>query len=284
MAAGMAADGIRGGAAGGPAAAAASAGDGGPAAAAASAGGGGPAAAAPARAVLLDALGTLLELVPPWPALVRELGVRGVAVGEAQARSALLAEMAYYRAHLDEAADAAGLARLRRRCAAVLADALPPAARALGRDALLDALLASLVFRPYPEVPGALRALRAAGARLVVVSNWDVSLHEVLARTGLAPLVDGVVTSAELGAAKPDPRIFARALAVAGDVPPAAALHAGDSPDADVAGAQAAGIAAVLVTRHGERPPPGVPSIATLDGLLGAWPPGRPSGAPPAGL
>jgi putative hydrolase of the HAD superfamily len=241
-------------------------------------------ARAPARAVLLDALGTLLELVPPWPALVRELGARGVALSEAQARSALLVEMAFYRAHLDEAADAAGLERLRRRCAAVLGDALPAPARALDSDALLDALLASLVFRPYPEVPGVLRALRAAGARLVVVSNWDVSLHDVLDRTGLSPLVDGVVTSAELGVAKPDGRIFARALAVAGGVPPAAALHAGDSPEADVAGARAAGIAPVLVARHGEPAPPGVPAVATLDGLLGAPALGRPSGAPPAGL
>jgi putative hydrolase of the HAD superfamily len=281
MAPGMAADGIRGRAVGGPAAGGPAAGGpavGGPAA------GGPPVAAAPPRAVLLDALGTLLELVPPWPALVRELRGRGVAVSEAQARSALLAEMAFYRAHLDEAADPAGLARLRRRCAAVLADELPPPARALGRDALLDALLASLVFRPYPEVPGVLRALRAAGARLVVVSNWDVSLHEVLGRTRLAPLVDGVVTSAELGVAKPDPRIFTRALAIAGDVPPAAALHAGDSLVADVAGARAAGIAAVLVARHGERPPPDVQAIATLDGLLGARALGPPSGAPPAGL
>ena len=48
--------------------------------------------------------------------------------------------------------------------------------------------------------------------RLVVVSNWDVSLHERLAETGLAPLVDGAVASAEVGAAKPDRAIFAHAL------------------------------------------------------------------------
>ena len=50
----------------------------------------------------------------------------------------------------------------------------------------------------------------------MVVSNWDVSLHERLAETGLAPLVDGAVASAELGAAKPDPAIFARGLELAG--------------------------------------------------------------------
>jgi putative hydrolase of the HAD superfamily len=98
----------------------------------------------------------------------------------------------------------------------------------------------------------------------VVVSNWDVSLHERLAETGLAPLVDGSVASAELGRAKPDPAAFASALELAG-VPAAAALHAGDSPREDVEGALAAGLRAVLVARDGAAsPPPGVPAITSL--------------------
>jgi putative hydrolase of the HAD superfamily len=198
---------------------------------------------------------------------VRELAARGVAVTVDEARSALLAEMAYYRAHHDEASDAAALADLRVRCAQVLGEALPERARALAAPELLAALMASLQFRPYPDVPGALRRLRAEGARLVVVSNWDVSLHEVLARTGLAALVDGAITSAEHGAAKPDPSIFAAALELAGGVPAAEALHAGDSVDVDVAGARAAGIEAVLVSRDGEPAPPGVRTVASLDAL-----------------
>ena len=71
-----------------------------------------------------------------------------------------------------------------------------------------------------PRLPGGARRRCAScarrGIRLVVVSNWDVSLHERLAETGLAPLLDGAVASAELGAAKPDPAIFARGLELAG--------------------------------------------------------------------
>jgi putative hydrolase of the HAD superfamily len=218
--------------------------------------------------VLLDALGTLVELVPPWPALVRELRARGVEVREDEARAALLGEMAYYRAHLHEAPTPVALAGLRARCARTLGDALPPAAAALGDDELLAALMASLSFRPYPEVRGVLRALRAAGARLVVVSNWDVSLHDMLDRTGLSPLVDGAVSSAELGAAKPDAAIFQHALELAGGVAPGDALHAGDSVEADVEGALGAGLGAVLVARHGERPPPGVQAVRTLRGIV----------------
>jgi putative hydrolase of the HAD superfamily len=216
------------------------------------------------RAVLLDALGTLVELVPPWPALVRELGARGAVVDEPAARTALLAEIAYYRAHHDEARDAAALADLRARCAEVLREALPAPARELAPADVLAALMASLEFRAYPEVPATLARLRRAGARLVVVSNWDVSLHEVLARTGLAALVDGAITSAELGTAKPAPAIFARALELAGGIAPEDALHAGDSVEADVAGARAAGIEAVLVVRDETPAPAGVRTIRSL--------------------
>jgi putative hydrolase of the HAD superfamily len=202
--------------------------------------------AQPIQAVLLDAMGTLLTFAPPAPLLREELRERlGVEVSEAAAREAIRAEIAYYRAHLHEGRDAASLAALRR----AAAEAMRPA---LGIDDgdLTGALLASLRFSAYPDAAPALRELRALGLRLVVVSNWDVSLHERLAETGLAPLVDGAVASAELGAAKPDPAIFARALELAG-VPADAALHVGDSPREDVEGARAAGLRAVLLARDG---------------------------------
>ena len=217
------------------------------------------------RAVLLDALGTLVELERPWPHLVAELGARGVAIDEADARRAMLAEMAYYRANHDDASDRSGLADLRRRCAEVVRAEL---GTGLPVDEVQAAMLAAIRFRPYPEVPGVLAALRERGCALVVVSNWDVSLHDVLEQTRLRELVDAVVTSAEFGAAKPDPAIFAHALELAGGVPAAEALHAGDDLAADVEGARAAGIAAVLVARDGERPPPGVRAVATLEALI----------------
>jgi putative hydrolase of the HAD superfamily len=226
--------------------------------------------------VLLDALGTLVGLEDPFGGLVEELAARGAPVGRDEARRALRAEMAYYRAHHDEASDPAGLADLRDRCAEVLRAELPTPARELPHDVLLAALLDALRFRAFPEVPGALAALREAGHPLVVVSNWDVSLHAVLDRTGLAGAVDGVVTSAELGAAKPDPAIFAHALGLVG-APAAGALHVGDSVEADVHGALAAGLRPVLVARDGMSPegvPAGVPVVRELGELaaLAAYP------------
>jgi putative hydrolase of the HAD superfamily len=200
---------------------------------------------------------------------VRELAARGVTVGLEDARAAMRAEMAFYRAEHHRASDRAALATLRANCTEVLRDVLGAPVRELPAGELQAALLASLRFAPYPEVPGVLRALRAAGSRLVVVSNWDVSLHDVLATTGLRPLVDAVLTSAELGVAKPDPAIFAAALRAAGGVPPEAALHVGDDEEADAAGASAAGIPAVLVRRDGGPAPPGVRVVRSLEELLG---------------
>jgi putative hydrolase of the HAD superfamily len=216
------------------------------------------------RAVLLDALGTLVELPAPWPALVEELAARGVRVTEEEARIALLEEMAYYRAHHDEAVGAPELDDLRDRCTEVLRAALPPRAGAAAD--LRGALLGALRFRPYAEVPQVLAQLRDLGVARVVVSNWDVSLRGVLADTGLAPLLDGAVISAEVGAAKPDPTIFTRALRIAG-VGADEALHVGDSADADLAGARAAGIRALHLDRSGADPD-ALTSLAELPRLV----------------
>ena len=210
--------------------------------------------------VTLDALGTLVALQPPVPLLVAELRARGVEVGERQAAVAIAAEVAYYRANHELGDDAASLARLRARCTEVLREALlgeGVAVAALPAADLQEALLASLRFAAYEEVPAALAALRRAGRRLVVVSNWDVSLHEMLRATGLRAVVDGAVSSAVAGVGKPGAAIFARALELAG-ARARDALHAGDSLEHDVAGARAAGLRAVLVVRGG--PPPAVPA------------------------
>lgn len=212
-----------------------------------------------AGVVTLDALGTLVALEPPAPRLAAALGV-----GEAAAARAMREEIAHYRTEHHRAGDAAGLAAVRRECAEVVRTALGDPRPV---EVVEAALLASVVFTAFPEVPGALRAWRAAGARLVVCSNWDVSLREVLTRTGLAPLVDAVVTSAEAGVAKPDPALLLRALDGAD---PAEALHVGDEMATDVAGARAAGIAPLLVVRVGE-PPPGVPAVRDLTEAVEHW-------------
>ena len=217
------------------------------------------------RALLIDGMGTLVSLDAPVPALVAVLGRRfGAVVSEADARHALGAEIAFYRAHMDQGRDAESLADLRVRCARVLFGALPVTVSA-DDDARTEALLEALRFTAYDDARPALMAARGHGARVIVVSNWDVSLLEVLELVGLAPLVDAVVTSAAVGARKPEPAIFAHALALAGTAP-GDALHVGDSLAEDVAGARAFGIRPLLLRRDGIREP-GVRTIASLTEL-----------------
>jgi len=219
-----------------------------------------------ASAVLLDAFGTLVALEPPAPALRAELARRfEIEVSEAQAQQAVAAEIAYYRAHLDEGRDEASLADLRRRCAEVLRAALgrSESIARLERDALTATLLASLRFSAFHDVEPALAAARAHGQRVVAVSNWDISLTHVLGRLKLAHLLDGIVTSAQVGARKPSAEIFVHALTVAGDSP-WDAVHVGDSVDEDVVGARSAGIEAILIRRDGRPGPKTVRTIASL--------------------
>src|SRR3954449_7265288 len=175
------------------------------------------------KAVLLDGMGTLVRLEPPGPALARSLDV-----GLATAERAFAAEVAYYVDHQLEGSDAASLADLRARSAAVLAEAAGvDAARAL------DALMGALRFDAFDDVAPALMDLRERRLRLVVVSNWDWSLSDVLGGLGLLPLLDAVITSAEVGVPKPDPAIFAAGLAAAGCVADEA-VHVGDSAEHDI--------------------------------------------------
>jgi FMN phosphatase YigB (HAD superfamily) len=95
-------------------------------------------------------------------------------------------------------------------------------------------------------------------------------VRDVLAGTGLAARWDGVVTAADAGYPKPDPRLFHHALAQA-RASPADVVMVGDSYERDVLGARAAGIhRAVLVDRHRARTVDDVPVITSLDALPAA--------------
>lgn len=137
-----------------------------------------------------------------------------------------------------------------------------------------------------PDLPGVLGALRARGYRLAVISNTGRTpgrvLRQVMERAGVLDHFDVLTFSDEAELAKPATAIFTGTLAALG-VAPAAAVHVGDLPRYDIAGAHRAGMAAILV---GDRPrihpelagPPGPPDpaetpdaqIATLADLLDA--------------
>lgn len=221
------------------------------------------------EAVLLDAYGTLVRLDDPVGRLAGRLAADGHRHPPDRVAAALRAEVLHYRAHHDEGYDPPSLASLRLRCAAVLAEGLGDDVPPLPR--LTEILVDALRFDLLPDALPALDAMRDAGLRLGVVSNWDCGLGDVLDGLGVGDRFGVVATSAVVGAGKPDPAIFHHALGALG-VAPSAALHCGDLPEYDCAGAAAAGVRAVLIDRDGERAtaPAGwaCPTIAALPELL----------------
>lgn len=118
----------------------------------------------------------------------------------------------------------------------------------------------------YDDVMPALERLRQAGIKIGLISNWDRRLSTIVAGLGLDVHIDTIVSSADVGLHKPDPRIFEMAAQRLG-VSPIRAVHVGDHLYADVVGANAAGMTPVLIDRHEGAHPGYERFIRSLDSL-----------------
>jgi putative hydrolase of the HAD superfamily len=188
-------------------------------------------------AVTIDAMGTLVELDAPVERLAQALQDRGVEASAGRVTEAFRVEVGYYLAHKLDARDTEALAGLRRECSRIFLEA---AGAGLNPTEFTPAFVDAMVFRPLEGVVGALHRLRAVGLALACVSDWDIGLREQLETVGLDALFDLVLTSADVGAAKPDPKLFVEATVRLG-VEPARTVHVGDG-EADREGAEAAGL------------------------------------------
>lgn len=119
----------------------------------------------------------------------------------------------------------------------------------------------------YTETAETLLALRERGFILAVISNFDSRLFGILDGLGIAPCFDSVVISSRAGYAKPAPEIFHKALALY-HLKADEALHIGDSPEKDAAGASDAGLTGVLLDRNGRAVLDSIPRVQNLRELL----------------
>ena len=125
-------------------------------------------------------------------------------------------------------------------------------------EEVVQAYITPVLSSPPAPSPGAVEAVNALanqGFVLCVVSNTGrtpgVMLRQVLARFRLLDRFRVTSFSDELGIRKPNPEIFRTTLARAG-VDPACAVHVGDSPEDDIAGARAAGMRAIHFVADGQ--------------------------------
>jgi putative hydrolase of the HAD superfamily len=102
-----------------------------------------------------------------------------------------------------------------------------------------DAFAQASAWRVLPGVRESLALARTRTLPLAVVSNFDCRLPGLLDKLELGPFAC-VITSAEIGAAKPDPAPLYAACAALG-VAPAGILHIGDSAREDGGMCAAAG-------------------------------------------
>ena len=126
-------------------------------------------------------------------------------------------------------------------------------------------------FIAFDETLGSLERLKGKGYCLGVLTNLRRDMGQLCEDLKLAPYLDFCLTSADVGAEKPDPTIFVAALEKAG-VKPTEAVHVGDQPRSDLVGARGAGLHAVLLDRgnwHGGVDNTiRVASLTELEGLL----------------
>lgn len=100
-----------------------------------------------------------------------------------------------------------------------------------------------------PDAEWLLDALRSAGWRLAVLSNFDHRLPKLLTATGLLPKLEAVILPSEAGAAKPESAIFEFALKRL-DLSATQVIYVGDHPTQDLAAARACGWSAIDVREH----------------------------------
>ncbi|MDB6054663.1 MAG: HAD-superfamily hydrolase, subfamily variant 1 [Verrucomicrobiales bacterium] len=100
----------------------------------------------------------------------------------------------------------------------------------------------------YEDVRPSLKYFRERGMEMVVTSNWDTRLRQLLRDLDLDGYFREIIVSAEVGFYKPDPRIFQVSCDKLG-CRPQEALHVGDTPEEDMEGAKQGGLQGLLINR-----------------------------------
>jgi FMN phosphatase YigB (HAD superfamily) len=215
----------------------------------------------PIRLVTFDLYDTLVELAPQrWERLATALNRIGIEADIVALRAADVIAEDFYTAENakvpirdlpidDQEAFRVEFMRVWLNAAGIDADLeLARAARA-GYRAELDITPGFANFAVYSDVVESALRLREAGVKRAIISNADADVTEFVTHLAIAREMDLIVTSAVIGYEKPNIRTFQAAFEPLG-IDPAEALHIGDQPRSDVAGALNAGMRAALIDRY----------------------------------
>jgi len=207
----------------------------------------------PIKAIFFDAAGTLIHLPQSvghhYSFVAQRIGLRLDAGALDAAFSGCWKEMPA-RAAIEGPRDDDDKGWWRELVNRVL-DRVAPNLDELDRDAFFEGAYSHFaepgVWDLYPEVPEVLEAI-AAKFQLAIISNFDGRLRMILEHLGISKFFSHVFLSIELGADKPDPEIYGRALRLS-ETLPNETLHVGDDPERDWEGATAAGLSIFRLER-----------------------------------
>lgn len=122
-------------------------------------------------------------------------------------------------------------------------------------------------FALFEDVLPSLGRFKERGQILGLISNANRDMRALHRELGLENYLDFVITSNEVGADKPQPKIFLAALERAG-VEASEAIHVGDQYQLDVLGARGVGINPVLIDRYDISDEYDCPQIRSLSELV----------------
>jgi putative hydrolase of the HAD superfamily len=222
------------------------------------------------RAVVFDAVGTLIYPAPPVCAVYDRIGRRhGAALGEAEIERRFRASFQQEEAHDRQLGYQTDEERERLRWAAIVRavfhdqpDPSGPLAELWDHFARPDA------WACFSDVAPCLEWLQTRGLRTGVASNFDQRLRRVVAGLPALRGCEVVAISSELGWRKPAPAFF-QALLHGLSLPAEQVLLVGDDWENDYQGGIRAGMPVILLNR--QRRPLEVPAITSLEELPGLF-------------
>ncbi len=217
--------------------------------------------------MFFDAYGTLIHFPAdpsPFDYMADAVQRAGADLPRERLDAALHAEMRYFKAHFSAVRTAEDFQRLKLDDARVYVDELgDTGAVRLDVVHMAAELHEAFATRVLPDALPAIDAVRAAGVRVGVLSNYSYLLPLVLDGLGLAERLDPIVFSAAVGAEKPDRQIFETA-AAAVDAALADCVLIGDDLENDVEGGRRCGMPVVWIARDGATAPAGVATARDL--------------------
>ena len=215
-------------------------------------------------AVFFDAYGTLIhfpEMPSPFEYMADAMRRAGFCVPRECLDHALRVEMDYFKSRYGTVRTPSALDRLRAEGADIYLGVLGDVGEVkIDRAHVANDLVEAFRPRVLPDALPAIEAVRAAGVRVGVLSNFSYALSMTLDELGLQRLLDPIVVSAQVGFEKPDPRIFFAAAHAVG-VEPSDCVLVGDDLINDIHGAQGVGMPSVWIVRDSADGPASV-SIA----------------------